>query len=128
MGPTSRGSTFINGTWIRSGCIAAAFFMAAMVFLAADKAGQIPLLPELNDKFVHFCYYGTMAALLGHGLGRRWLWIPLATVPIVGALDEWHQLYVPGRDASVYDWVADGVGTLAFLYVYWRVARRAKAP
>ena len=102
--------------------------MAAMVFLAADKASQIPLLPELNDKFVHFCYYGTMAALLAHGLGSRWLWVSLAAVPIVGALDEWHQLYVPGRDASVYDWVADVVGTLAFLYAYWRAARSAEGP
>jgi VanZ family protein len=26
-------------------------------------------------------------------------------------LDEWHQAHVPGRFASVLDWVADAVGT-----------------
>ena len=62
----------MNNKLIRSGCIAAAFFMAALVFLAADKAGQIPLLPELPDKLVHFCYFGVMALLLVHGLGRSW--------------------------------------------------------
>ena len=39
------------------------FFMVDLVFLAADKAGQIPLLPKLPDKLVHFCYYGIMALL-----------------------------------------------------------------
>ena len=65
---------------------------------------------------------GTMAALLSHGVGRRWLWLPLALVPLIGALDEWHQLYVPGRDASVYDWIADALGTFAFVYAYYRAA------
>jgi len=33
-----------------------------------------------------------------------------------GALDEWHQSLVPGRDPSVGDWVADAVGVvLGFL-------------
>ena len=113
-----------NPVWIRSGCIAAAFFMAALLFLAADKTAQIPLLPELPDKLVHFCYYGVMALLLAHGVGRRWLWLPLVLVPLVGALDEWHQLYVPGRDASVYDWMADVAGTVAFVYAYYRATKR----
>ena len=42
----------MNNNWIRGGCLAAAFFMAALLFLAADKADQIPLLPELPDKLV----------------------------------------------------------------------------
>ena len=110
----------INGKWMRGGCIAAAFFMAALVFLAADKAGQIPLLPELPDKLVHFCYFGVMALLLAYGLGRRWWWLPLVLVPLIGALDEWHQFYVPGRDASFFDWLADAAGTVAFVYAYVR--------
>ena len=98
--------------------------MAALLFLAADKADQIPLLPELPDKLVHFCYFGVMALLLVHGLGRRWWWLPLVLVPLVGAFDEWHQLYVPGRDGSVYDWIADLAGTAAYVYAYFRVMGR----
>jgi VanZ family protein len=105
---------------IRGGCMAAAFFMAAVLFLAADKAGQVPLLPDLNDKVVHFCYFGVMALLLAHGVGRTWWGIPMLVVPLVGAFDEWHQLYVPGRDGSVWDWVADAVGTSVALYLYVR--------
>lgn len=29
-----------------------------------------------------------------------------------GALDEWHQSFVPGRDPSLGDWVADSVGVI----------------
>jgi VanZ family protein len=101
----------MSSKWFRSGCIAAAFFMAAMLFLGADEAGKIPLFPAPWDKLAHFLYYGTMAVLLAHGVGRRRLWIPLLAVPLVGVLDEWHQLYVPGRESSVFDWMADVVGT-----------------
>ena len=110
--------------WIRGGCIAVAFFMAVLLFAIADKAGQVPLLPYLPDKLVHFCYYGVMAGLLALGLGRRWWWIALGVVPLIGALDEWHQFYVPGRDASAFDWLADVLGTVAVTFVYREAVTR----
>ena len=110
----------INNAWFRSGCIAAAFFIAATLFLGAEEVGKASLFPAPWDKLAHFLYYGTMAALLSHGVGRRWLWLPLVLVPLVGALDEWHQLYVPARDASVFDWLADGAGTIVAVYIYSR--------
>ena len=94
--------------------------MAALVFLAADKAGQIPFLPYLPDKVVHFFYYGIMAVLLAHGAGIAWWGIPMLLVPLIGAFDEWRQLYVPGRDGSVWDWVADAVGAGLATYLYVR--------
>ena len=114
----------IRKYWIRGGCIAVAFFMAVLLFALADKAGQVPLLPYLPDKLVHFCYYGVMAGLLAFGLGRRWWWIALGVVPLIGALDEWHQFYVPGRDASAFDWLADVLGTVAVTFVYWVRVRK----
>jgi len=111
---------------IRGGCVAAAFFMAALLFLEADKAGQIPFLPDVPDKVVHFVHFGVMALLLAHGVGRTWWGIPMLAVPLIGALDEWHQLYVPGRDGSVWDWVADAVGTGVALYFYVRGTARKR--
>lgn len=98
--------------------------MAITIFIRADSGAGIPLVAPW-DKVAHFFYYGTMAFLLGHGVGRRWLWIPLVLVPAVGALDEWHQLSVPGRDASFFDWLADELGTVAFVYAYYRATRRS---
>ncbi len=114
----------MSNKWIRGGCIAAAFFMAVTLFVGADEVGKAHLFPPPWDKLAHFCYYGTMAVLLAHGLGRRWWWIPLLAIPVVGALDEWHQFYVPGRDSSVYDWIADSAGTVTFLFAYRRASRR----
>lgn len=101
--------------------------MAVTIFIGAEQAGQVQLFPPPWDKLAHFLYYGTMALLLAHGVGRRWLWIPLVLVPVIGAADEWHQSLVPGRDASIWDWVADGVGTVGFVYVYWRATRKGGA-
>ena len=106
--------------WIRSGCIAAAFLMVATLFLGTEEAGKAHFFPAPWDKLAHFLYYGTIAALLSHGIGRRWLWLPLVLVPLVGAADEWHQMSVPGRDASIFDWIADELGTVAAVYVYYR--------
>ena len=94
--------------------------MAVTLFVGAEEAGKAHLFTEPWDKVAHFVYYGTMAVLLGHGAGRRWLWLPLILVPLIGALDEWHQFYVPDRDASVFDWMADALGTVVAVYVYYR--------
>lgn len=111
----------MGSPWVRAGCIAAAVFMAATIFIGADTVGQdLPIPPPL-DKVVHFLYYGAMAFLLAHGAGRRWLIVPLILVPAIGALDEWHQAGIPGRDASFFDWLADELGTVAFVYAYARL-------
>lgn len=36
------------------------------------------------------------------------------------ASDEVHQSFVPGRDMSIMDWLADAVGILISAYVYGR--------
>lgn len=98
--------------------------MAVTLFVGAEEAGKVHLFPAPWDKLAHFLYYGTMAALLALGGGRRWLWLPLVLVPLIGALDEWHQLYVPGRDASVFDWLADEAGTVLAVFLYWMWRKR----
>lgn len=111
----------IGSRWVRAACIAAAVFMAATIFIGADTVGQdLPIPPPL-DKGVHFLYYGIMAFLLAHGVGRRWLIVPLILVPAIGVLDEWHQAGIPGRDASFFDWLADELGTVVFVYAYARL-------
>jgi VanZ family protein len=116
-----------HDTWIRSACAVAAAAMAVALFVGAEAAGQVPLFPPPFDKLAHFSYYGVMAALLAHAAGLRRLWLPLMLVPLIGALDEWHQSLTPGRDPSFWDWVADATGTVAFVCAYWRRARRGNA-
>ncbi len=77
----------------------------------------IPLPPPL-DKLAHLAAFAALAASLELAwsrtvgnvpLHRRQLLIFLATC-LFGAVDEWHQSFVPGRDASRWDWAADAAG------------------
>lgn len=117
--------SLIDRNWVRRGCVGAAVSMATFLFLGAKTAAQVPLFPPPFDKAAHFAYYGSMALLLAHGLGLRRLAVPLLLVPLIGALDEWHQLSVPGRDGSVWDWLADFLGAVTAVCVYraWRERR-----
>jgi VanZ family protein len=36
---------------------------------------------------------------------------------ILGAIDEIHQIWVPERNASFFDWIADAVGIIASLFL-----------
>ena len=92
--------------------------MAAIVLFGAYRIGQINLLPSWFHTIEHFFYYGVMAILLAHGVGRRFFWIALLAVPLVGAIDEWHQLYVPGRNGSAMDWGVDALAALVGIYWY----------
>ncbi len=39
-------------------------------------------------------------------------WMMVFSGMVYGALDEWHQSFVPGRDPALGDVVADGLGVL----------------
>lgn len=75
-------------------------------------------LPSVSDKLIHLVCFA--------GLGFFWTWwfkkeawlqkpvkhILLVTLIVAayGTVDEIHQYFVPGRYASILDWVADLVG------------------
>jgi len=42
------------------------------------------------------------------------------------ASDEMHQSFVPGRDMSIMDWLADAIGILISGYVYYKRVFRSK--
>src|SRR5690348_15819108 len=110
----------MSAALFRGGCIAAALFKNMPRFDREACTAGIHLAAPW-DKVAHFFYYSTMAFLLAHGVGRRWFLLPLLLVPALGALDEWHQLGIPGREASFFDWLADELGTVVAVYVYYRV-------
>jgi VanZ family protein len=101
--------------------------MALVLFLGAGAADDVPLLAPPFDKLAHFIYYGVMAALLAYAVGVRWLWLPLVLIPVIGAADEWHQASVAGRYPSAWDWLADFLGAVMFVYLYsrWTIRQRA---
>ena len=111
--------------------------VALSIFMLSSRS-KLPLpdsalFPGM-DKVLHALAFGCFAFSFSYWLGRdMWKSKPAVCVLIVciaaacyGASDEIHQMFVPGRDASVYDWIADCTGALAASLVRTAIVRRKK--
>lgn len=98
-------------------------------------SGIVPKQVGNFDKVAHFGMYAVFAWLLArHGFGVAGRWMAMALAVIVasgfGAVDEWHQQYIPGRSTEYADWQADTAGAAmgAFLYGVFKRRRVTTAP
>ena len=90
-------------------------------------------IPSVNiaffDKLEHIGVYVVLSCLLGYWLSfKDWkltivILIYLVLLLLAG-LDEYHQTYIPGREVSLYDFMANSagiiIGFLFFLHQYDR--------
>lgn len=79
-------------------------------------------LPHPWDKVAHFLAYLLLGLLLRLGLGPFLPAFFLAA--LYGVVDEWHQSFVPGREAFGLDLLADALGA----WVGARLGGRWEAP
>jgi len=95
---------------------------AAFIFWLSSLSA-LPSTPRYSDKVFHFFEYSVLAALLWRALGterfrinqiRRAVLVFCIGAPYA-ASDEIHQMFVRGRNASLYDWIADVAGILGML-------------
>ena len=108
----------------------------ALIF-AVSSMEQPPLpMPKFEwltiDKLYHFIEYLILGGLLAWAFVKAkppvvpsaWIWSLAAVISILyGASDEWHQTFVPGRFATLADWVADVLGSIAgvlAVYLYYK--------
>ncbi len=85
----------------------------AVVLVATSIPNLHVPAPEGSDKVVHFLMYCMLAFLSHRALvapTRRALVVLVGTVALLGAADEWHQQFIPGRSMDVRDWAADATG------------------
>jgi len=106
--------------------------MAAIAWLSHRP---LPVgLAHGSDKVVHFLVYGILAALWVRALlpgervdarreVRQALLLAVLVTGAWGVLDEVHQSFVPGRDASPGDALADTLGGLAGAVLAARTVR-----
>jgi VanZ family protein len=93
---------------------------------------QLPsfLLEDVNDKVLHAVEYGILSLLCyrafrwaaGPAVARQALVLALVTASVFGLTDEAHQLFVPFRESSWLDWLADTVGAVIGA-MSWRFLR-----
>lgn len=105
----------------------AAIWAALLFILSSIPATGASWLP-VSDKVVHFALYAVLGALLARGArtssGRPAHALLLALGVAYGLSDEWHQTFVPGRDASAGDLVADTLGVVAGYLIVLGLYRR----
>jgi len=102
---------------------------AAVLFLSSEWSG-LPrsVWAALNDKLIHLALYGVLGATLAWGKNSASTapphWALLLLGVAYGALDEWHQSFVPRRDPSLDDLLADVVGVGVGYLLLWLVSSR----
>lgn len=91
----------------------------AMIFMLSSQPHLAPPLHFSNaDKLFHLMEYGGLGVLLARLIGALRggpfrvgvALVALAVGSAVGATDECYQSIVPGRQSSVFDWMADTSG------------------
>jgi hypothetical protein len=112
----------MNERGLRTTYAALSVAWAWAIFWASSQPNPFPFLPGgllSSDKLLHAAAYAVLAGLAVGALARTRLGGLLAAAIAVllaaayGATDEWHQSFVPGRDADAADVAADAIGAVA---------------
>jgi len=109
-------------------------WLPPVAFYGALTVQSSFVLPSLapsfahSDKLLHAVVYLLLCFLIIRALRLAW-WRPLSlraaslyglsAVVLMGAADEWHQSWVPGRQASVADLFADVLGAALAVALAW---------
>lgn len=91
------------------------------LFIGGAQPVAVGLIPAPWDKLAHVMSFGALATMFDLALRpRAWLFfaLPLA----VSAADEVHQAFLPGRYASVEDWLAGALGVC----LAWWILRQTR--
>ena len=119
---TPRRGVWVAG-WLR--WIAPLVVLAAI--LTATSWPSPPAMPNNSDKLVHGIAYASLGASVAWAArSTTWrgliAWLPL--VAAIGAVDEWHQQFIPGRRMDARDWVADTAGAAIGILLLTALVRR----
>lgn len=111
-----------RGAWTAVG-----LWLVLQLTLTSLPGKDIPIsLPHPIDWIGHFGLYFGLGALITRAASirgwpaRRLVWVALA-LSALGALDELHQLFIPGRDCQLSDWIVDTLGGSLGVFVGSRV-------
>jgi VanZ family protein len=111
-----------------------ALYAGVIFFLSAQShpEDQLPLflLKDVSDKVLHAVEYGILSLLCyrafrwaaGSAVARHAVVLAIVTASAYGVTDEVHQFFVPFRESSWLDWLADTIGA-AIGAISWRFIR-----
>lgn len=106
----------VSNSWQRAWRVVAALLAVALpvgLWVGGAQPVAVGLIASPWDKLAHAGVFALLAMALGYasGLrGRAVLLLAFGGALAVGAVDEWHQLFLPGRSAGLDDLAADATG------------------
>lgn len=114
--------------WLALGATLVCLLAPASAVLSAKVwvASWLPMASAIDrldataqsDKLVHASLFVVLGALAARGWPRpRQRWRALAGLLLLGVLTEALQSLIPGRSASLGDWLADALGACVGLYL-----------
>jgi VanZ family protein len=113
-----------------------AVYWIVIFILTSIPMDEIPQYFNAQDKLEHFAAYFLLSFLLGFtfhfqkrfgNIKRKLFVMTIAVALFYGAFDELHQMFIPGRFADIYDWLADAVGSLLGVLIVFIFIRKNAA-
>ena len=121
----------MNKVYSRAAFLLATLSWAGLIFyLSSQPSIDAPALFPGQDKLFHLIVFGILGFLVmgalqasHEGYPTRQAWLVALAVMLYGILDEFHQYFVPGRSADVYDVLADAIGGLLGAWAMYYLVR-----
>jgi VanZ family protein len=108
-----------------------------LILVLTSLPGQDFPNVEMNDKVEHLLAFGGLGFLLCLSLRIQNKFVTVKKFPAYftvfivssyGALDEFHQQYIPGRSCDILDWSADTlgviIGVVIMSFLLWAVEKK----
>jgi len=108
-----------------------------MIFIFIQSSISNIKIPDFDfnlfDKIIHFLIYGILAFLMARSfriiknkkLNDCYIMFSTVICILYGASDEFHQSLVQGRFASIYDWLADVIGVIFGVTIYFLIIKKS---
>jgi VanZ family protein len=103
-------------------------------FLSSQDGTNFPDLNRFNlDKLAHFIEFSIIAFLAMRAISKSWprlgvmgaFVLTVIGLVLFAASDERHQMFVPNRDCSFFDFIFDFMGTSAGILIFTHKAEEA---
>ncbi|MCO5144258.1 MAG: VanZ family protein [Oligoflexia bacterium] len=99
-------------------------YMGVIFYWSHQPTIPLPQKFAHQDKVMHFFAYFILGFLIANayqsGTIKKRFWVALTVASLYGFSDEVHQYFIPGRDTSFLDWLADTAGAYAGAALYFR--------
>ncbi|NTV70792.1 MAG: VanZ family protein [Azonexaceae bacterium] len=108
--------------WVRSWFwLIVGLLAVSALFVLGAQPFAVGIVPSPFDKVAHALAFGSLFLVLDSALVLP-LWLALMIPLLVSAGDEFHQIFLPGRQPGLDDWLAGSCGVV--LAASWRHFRR----